>query len=672
MKHLILHCGQLSSELDSASFSSYNLESLRKEDALNPLEESLKEIDEKDLFPYRVSSQVTSEKHESIIIFKEGLGWEQVIRLAVYLRLLPNESWISKTPIIICTDILPNPIYDRDLASIKDIQNFLNIPGVYYKAFFALLGKEENDEGNTEFKINKFLKTINKDFDTKAITITSENLVHDRHSITNYWGAVKLALNAGYGIDEINYTFTPTLYFNYLLKKYSIKIDPSKEKINFSSFLKKKKVLLVDDNSEKGWKSALEKIFGENSIDSKSFMIGVVKKDHKGKWKVDCDLNKYDLVFLDLYMPEFQGQKPNLKNGEILLKLIKKSYPQIPVIVFTASNKSWTRETVQNFGADGMYVKESPEYASDQNYSKENFINFEKLVRATLEKYKVLRPYWEAIQIILKDQTFLSIPEKGGSMFKSRIEERLMMFYGLLKRGFEQTEFNEKKFHFSDYELAFITLWSVLNEISEANYFKSQPNITIQDSAGNPITNHPNQKGRAGQPLTYLNIPNGLQHYKWQIVGQDDVFIEYDYSLSIDRNTGEPELVSKGRFYKLIPVQKSCFLRRDEQFQIVSPKKTKVNYENTIFLQIAFLIERKVNLSASHNKSKFQQTLVRLNEIRNHLYLTHGTEISTGFYNQTEKSKRVNHTIKPNGDIKDLFELISFLLTGKENHVDIM
>jgi DNA-binding NarL/FixJ family response regulator len=661
MKHLILHNGQLSSELDPESFYSYNIENLLKEDVLKPIEKILKGIDDRDLFLYRVSSQITTEKHDSIIIFKEGFRWDQVIRLAVYLRLLPDENWISKAPIIICSDNLPNPFYDKELANIKDIQNFFNIPGVFYKSFFALFGKGENDEGNIDYGINGFLKTINKDFDIKGITINSENLVHDRHSITNYWGAVKLALNAGYGIDEINYSFPPTLYFNYLLKKYSIKIDPSKDKTNFSSLLKKGKVLLVDDNSDKGWKSVLEKIFGENSIDSKSFMIGVVKKDLKGKWKIDSDLNKYDLIFLDLYMPEFQGQKPNLENGKLLLELIKESYPQIPVIVFTASNKSWTRETVQNLGADGMYVKESPEYAGDQNYSKENFINFEKLVRETLEKYNVLRPFWEAIQIILKDQTFLSLPETGSSAFKPRIEERLKMFYGLLKRGFEQTDFNKSQFHFSDYELAFMTLWSVLNEISEANFTKSQPNITIQDSAGNILTNHP-----GGQPITY-----NQNHFKWEIIGQSDTYVEYAYSTFIDKNTGHLATNTSGRYYRLNYEQKSCFIYNNNQFQIVPSIKTNVNYEEKLYLQIAFLIERKKNLSISSNKSNFQQTLVRLNEVRNHLYLTHGADFSSGFYNKTEEKKRVYHTIKPDGDIKDLFELISFLLTGKENKVVI-
>ena len=79
----------------------------------------------------------------------------------------------------------------------------------------------------------------------------------------------------------------------------------------------------------------------------------------------------------------------------------------------------------------------------------------------------------------------------------------------------------------------------------------------------------------------------------------------------------------------------------------------------------------KNNLSTSVNKSKFQQELVRLNEIRNHLYITHGSDISTGFYNLTEKNKRATNNIKPDKDIKGLFELISFMLTGKENIVGI-
>lgn len=656
MKHLILHLGQLSSEFDPASFSSYNIENIRNQEVLNSVEELLKGIDEKDLFPYRVSTHLPLETHESIIIFKEGIKWDQVIRLAVYLRLLPYENWISKSPIIICDDNLPNPFFNKDLESLSDIQNFLNIPGIFYKSFFALFGKGENDEGKSDYGINRFLKTVNKDFDTKVIAVTSENLAHDRHSITNHWGAVKLALNAGYGIEDIKYDFPPTLYFNYLIKKYGLKIDPNNDKVNLWSHLKKEKILLVDDNSDKGWQAVMSKIFEPAIVDvaddfEKINQFGNVK-----------DISSYDLIFLDLRLPKIQKKEIEYDNGITLLKRIKNKYPQVPIIVFTASNKSWTREAVLNFGADGMYVKESPEFSNDKNYSKENFKNFTNSVINTLEKYHILRPYWEEIQFIIKNPTFLSLLEKGKSRFKDRIEERLKMFYGLLKRGFEQTEYNKNQFHFSDNELAFMTLWSVLNEISEASYNKTKPNITIHNSSTNLITKHP-----GGAPIKYYK-----NHFRWEIIGQTDTFIEYEYSLSVDRNTGNPLLDPSGMFYVLNQDQKSCFLFDKNQFQVIGPIKTKTNYENTLFLQIAYLIERKANLSTSINKSKYQQTLVRLNEVRNHLYLTHGSDISSGFYDQTEEVKRVNHSINPIKDIKDLFELISFLLTGNENEVDII
>lgn len=656
MKHLILHLGQLSSEFDPASFSSYNIENIRNQEVLNSVEELLKGIDEKDLFPYRVSTHLPSENHESIIIFKEGFKWGQVIRLAVYLRLLPYENWISKSPIIICDDDLPNPFFNKDLESLSDIQNFLNIPGIFYKSFFALFGKGENDEGKSDYGINRFLKTINKDFDTKLITVTSENLAHDRHSTTNHWGAVKLALNAGYGIEDIKYDFPPTLYFNYLVKKYGLKIDPNDDKVNLWSHLKKEKILLVDDNSDKGWQAVMSKIFEPAIVDVAD---DFEKINQFGNLK---DISSYDLIFLDLRLPKIKKKEIEYDNGITLLKIIKDKYAQVPIIVFTASNKSWTREAVLNFGADGMYVKESPEFSSDKNYSKENFKNFTNSVVNTLEKYRILRPYWEEIQFIINNPTFLSLPEKGRSKFKERIEERLKMFYGLLKRGFEQTEYNKNKFHFSDNELSFMTLWSILNEISEVNYKKHQPGITINDSFGNLITNHP-----GGGPIKY-----NKNHFRWEIIGQSDTYIEYEYSLSINPNTGNPILNPSGNYYKLNHEQKSCFLFEDNHFQIITSKKTKAIYENTLFLQIAFLIERKANLSTSINKSKYQQTLVRLNEVRNHLYLTHGSDISSGFYDQTEEVKRVNHSINPIKDIKDLFELISFLLTGNENKVDII
>jgi len=47
--------------------------------------------------------------------------------------------------------------------------------------------------------------------------------------------------------------------------------------------------------------------------------------------------------------------------------------------------------------------------------------------------------------------------------------------------------------------------------------------------------------------------------------------------------------------------------------------------------------------------------------------LTHGDVIDVGYYTETEQDKRGSpiYNITPKGAIKELFELISFLLTGK-------
>lgn len=487
-----------------------------------------------------------------------------------------------------------------------------------------------------------------------------------RHQVTNEWGAVKLALNAGYATGDIKYEFPRTQYFKYLLSKYPLNqldsvernvilkkhklmIDP--DKIDLSPFLKKNRVLLIDDNYDKGWKSVLETIFKCSVIGIKSDKEALAISDHVS----------YDIVFLDLYLPNpAKYNVSDMENSKKILQYLKQKYPEIPIIIFTASNKSWTLNEILELGADGMYVKESPEYAGDKEYSMGNLDSFISTTCLTLIKYQTLRPYWESIKLIISHPAFHSIQEKSNSKFQERIDERFKMFYGLLKRGFEQTSFNHDNFHFSDHELAFITLWSILNEISEAFYEKSQPLVSALDKLGTPVLQHPN-----GNDIAYLNLPYGVAHNKWVIRGQSDTFIEYSYKLKYDNGTGIVE-TSGSNDFMLDFEQQSPIVLKNNNFRIVPSTKAKTNYESTLFIQIAFLLEKKHNLMNCPKKPIFKTQLINLNEIRNHLYLTHGESVSNGFYDLTEKDKRKlpGYNVRPGDAIKDLFELIAFLLTG--------
>lgn len=581
------------------------------------------------------------------VIIDKNLGisdWTRAIGLAGHITCSDYSKCKINTLPIILTDWTSINLED---PSLKDtiINNIFQTEGFYFRKYEDLFStKADRLTGELKYLIDVEINRL-KPIDFKSIGIKS--IYDSSHQATNEWGAMRLASNFGL-FDKIKFEYPKHLYFKYLLKF----IKPNSDKIDESLFGKFAKILLIDDNANCGWIESLENIH-KCSVDKRVSSTEVLAWQNTTPEKFD----QYDLIYLDLYLEKGKADSTNALSA---LKFIKGKFPHIPVIIFTASDKAWNLDEVLETGADAMYIKESPLYYRNEEYSIKNSRDFTATIKYVDEKYKILRPYWQAIQAILTDNAFLQIQEKGSSKFKERIKERLEMFFGLLKRGLEQTEFNELRFHFSDYELAFVTLWSILNEISESNFTKTKPSITISDSQGTQITKHP-----SGNNISYYGA-----RYKWIVKGQSDVFVEYSYSFNLD-SSGIPLTDPSGRNFKLTPQQQSCFEYSRNLFGIIPTAKTKTNYETTLFLQIAYLLERKNNLSSCLNRFNFQQELLRLNEIRNHLYLTHGSDVSTGFYNQTEKSKRANHNIKPDKDIKDLFELISILITGKENKVNI-
>lgn len=617
---------------------------------------------------------------------------EYSIHIAHHLRLhnFINNTCFNKIPIIIAHHEEIN-FGSSTYYGFKDFGLFKS-KGAIFSTYDNLFKYNKLDD---KYNIYSLIKRFRKHFDydeyIKKIEITQPQKT-TRHQISNEWGAVRLARNAGFKDEEINYEYPQTLYFKYLTNRFKqneltnnerkkILLDVEKmldEKateiknltsegiLDFSKhpYVKNKKILLIDDNAEKGWKAILSKIL-EAEVEAIRYMIGVASQNIKGKWELSLKLDDYDIVFLDLYMPQFSNDKPDIKLGKKILSLIKVKYPNLPVIIFTASNKSWTFDEVFENGADGIYVKESPEFANDAEYSKDNFKDFYETVQKCFDNYSILRPYWEKIEEIKSN----FLPEVqdivGGNQFKARIEERLEMFYGLLKRGKEQRSYNEQRFYFSDIELAYITLWSVLNEISGAYYEKTQPKIwPIKDSNGtiltdesnNPIKNHPN-----GNELRYKNAPH-KKHFKWVIKNQNDVFIEYCYQVKVDS-------LESNRYYELEYERKTALKLDRGNFNINDPlDKDERNNEQQLFMQIAFLIQKKNQLAGNAKEADYLINLKSLNDLRNKLYLTHGEDTGSDFYKKTERKKRDDGDtkIKIKEEIKNLFELVGFLLTGKD------
>jgi hypothetical protein len=315
-------------------------------------------------------------------------------------------------------------------------------------------------------------------------------------------------------------------------------------------------------------------------------------------------------------------------------------------------------------GADGYYIKEHPDTASDADFSVNNFNNFIKTIDRCRKKGKLLKLYWQALKDIgalfsakqgpVKEKT---LSDGSRSDFRGRISERITMFIGLLKKAYEQTTFDEKTFFYSDYELAFLTLWSVLNELQESLFDKDQPSVSITDRNGDNQTRHVAHRNK---PLiSYFNF-QFKKHFRWKFQGK--TFLTYRYF--VKRSEDDPEILPKG-YFNLYGEERSNFyldLNNQTYGFVENSRKWDVPYSITLHMQIAFL------LKVMNNESELLSVLLRLNDVRNKLYLTHG-----GNPNSTEFAKLYSQDREPDEDwntrIKDLFSIVYFLCTAKEwNH----
>jgi len=511
----------------------------------------------------------------------------------------------------------------------------------------------ENKVINLKNELEYLYKNFKDEFLYKLIIKGPEQ--QGRHSVANQWGAYRMAEIGGL---KIEYSFPKTLYFKNL-----IALSSAAEPINLQ-FPIVNKILLIDDNCNKGWSSCLKVIFGSAEIKEYVSWNDATLDGVKEQIMTD----QYDMIFLDYYLDE--GERiDRIGKGKNILKEIKGSRepngilneglnPVIPVIMFTASNKAWNMDELYEAGADGYYIKEHPETAHDPEFSIENFKNFHKTVSNCLEKGNLLRKYWNKIKDVQEKPIF---QDKDPQLNKERISERLKMFLGLLKKAFEQTEFDKNTFFYSEWELAFLTLWSTLNEVQETWYEKSSNFIPFEynDSDGN-IQTLPHQ-------------PNGStkirsDNVNWKIRGSDKFFILYQPALDSSKR---PILKSyNSNFYsvkKYSTTQLDWYSASGFKFDDLKEIEEKWKYEEKLFLQIAFLVENiEVGIPLNYlQKTEYLKNLHKLNnESRNKHYLTHGEDSLDENFSKLYREQREDIDWKKN--IEQLFEIVYFLCTGKQ------
>lgn len=275
-----------------------------------------------------------------------------------------------------------------------DYSYFLKCPNVYYSYnSFYNIDLIINQYQEKEFDRNEALRKID------LIGIKPPTSYKSHHSISNEWSILRWskALNIKVELDnelkKNESNINTSLFYRYLSVKYPVSSINTLSKKTLKSDAT---ILLIDDEVEKGWKIIFQEICKDLNF---SFLGGDFKKCNNSNEIVDIAFEKakdVDIVILDLRLHDcdFDERDPKKLTGYKLLKRIKEFNKGIQVIIFSASNKIWNLQELQDIGIDGFILKESPENSVDEKFTEKLIKNIYDVIGICIN-YSFLKKYFE-------------------------------------------------------------------------------------------------------------------------------------------------------------------------------------------------------------------------------------------------------------------------------------
>ncbi len=328
----------------------------------------------------------------------------------------------------------------------------------------------------------------------ELIKIEPQEKVEGRHSIANEWGADALynVISEGKKSSIISVKATSSLYF-----KYSSVVSLNAEDVRMiiegevSQFLTNKinipdrfSYLLIDDEADKGWAKVLKSLLPNAAQELWSDSINSYEELSQNIRNKISD-GYYALIFLDLRMAgvaEENVLKPQDFSGMKILESIKAKNEGIQVIMLTATNKAWNVKALLDAGANGYYMKESPEYHFSLKYSEQNALALVDTIKDCLKN--------SYLQDIVAELNGLDLPL--DSELSYHINSQLSIARSLILKA--KTE--------SEYAFAYISLEQVF-EIASSS-------LIHQELEGNAISYYFTEDTEERCRLYQDGIPQGF------------------------------------------------------------------------------------------------------------------------------------------------------------------
>lgn len=395
------------------------------------------------------------------------------LRLATHIRCTPSPIQLKR--IFIYGFVGLDYLVDHEYFNILRTKNVELVP--YSKKAF-----ESAANNNFEpLEPNELSKEIQK------LKLDPPLNYADSHSIANEWAIYQWAKTIGCDeTDELTKVFQnvqANLYFKYLRTINPIseldRVSPDKLKINYKG---KPRVLLIDDEADKGWYEIFAYLLGDLN-DIYTDYLGIDFKKLSDDEIIDKSIEKIfkdeiDIVILDFRLnpSDFDNKSSEQITSVRLLKQIKEKNPGIQVIAFSATNKIWNLKNLESESANGFISKGDP-YNNDRqfiNRSVKDFIqNIQECIRLAF-----LKGFYNDQNEITNDLIPRRKPKNEKPLPKDFVDEALKwldLSNKILSKGF----LNETKIVSS-----FLFKFSVLENISNRIIDTDNPILVSKSDKG--------------------------------------------------------------------------------------------------------------------------------------------------------------------------------------------
>jgi CheY-like chemotaxis protein len=147
----------------------------------------------------------------------------------------------------------------------------------------------------------------------------------------------------------------------------------------------KPRIIHVDDNATRGWSEIFQlMVYGELQASDHFRVFHETELEIADLYEaIKSGITAIDphLVMLDLRLKSEQGTHRDAAklSGAVILEKIREDFPGLPVMMTTASNKTWSYQALLDLGADAYWIKEGIDLSvgvDDQQragYSLENY-----------------------------------------------------------------------------------------------------------------------------------------------------------------------------------------------------------------------------------------------------------------------------------------------------------